>query len=84
MRRWQIALLVALALPLLLAAGAYWFVQKALANLPVQNLQYQLSGLSFDGVQLSHVSFRLEQPQLNYQQSFVYVQQTIDPTQYRA
>jgi len=64
MRRWQIALLIALAMPLLLAAGAYWSVQKALANLPVQNLQYQLSSLSFNGVQLSHVSFRLEQAQL--------------------
>ncbi|GAB2926066.1 intermembrane phospholipid transport YdbH family protein [Rheinheimera gaetbuli] len=67
MRRWQTALLTTLALLLLLTAAAYWYLQKTLAALPLQNLQYQISSFSLRQLQLSSVSFSLDNPQLQVQ-----------------
>ena len=64
MRRWQKMLLTALILVLLLTAAAYWYLQKTLASLPLQNLQYQISSLSLHQLQLSNVSFSLDKPKL--------------------
>ena len=67
MRRWQKTLLIALALLLLLTASAYWYLQKTLAALPLQNLQYQISSLSLRQLHLSSVSFSLDNPELEIQ-----------------
>ena len=67
MRRWQKMLLTAFALLLLLTAAAYWYLQKTLAALPLQNLQYQISSFSLRQLQLSSVSFSLDKPQLQVQ-----------------
>lgn len=64
MRRWQKMLLTALALLLLLTAAVYWYLQKTLAALPLHNLQYQISSLSLRQLQLSSISFSLDNPQL--------------------
>ena len=67
MRRWQKMLLTAFALLLLLTAAAYWYLQKTLAALPLHNLHYQISSLSLRQLQLSGVSFSLDNPQLQVQ-----------------
>uniref|UniRef100_UPI0040474BBC intermembrane phospholipid transport protein YdbH family protein n=1 Tax=Rheinheimera sp. TaxID=1869214 RepID=UPI0040474BBC len=67
MRRWQKILLTAFALLLVLAAAVYWALQQALATLSLHNLHYQISSVSLRQLQLSHVSFSLEQPQLQVQ-----------------
>ena len=59
MRRWQKALLVVLALLLLLSAAGYYHLQKTLASLPVQNLQYQISSLGLRQLHLRDVRFTL-------------------------
>lgn len=64
MRRWHKALLIALAIVLLVLAVAYRYVQKTLAALPVQQLQYQLSSLSLHGLTLSNLSFVMTEPNL--------------------
>ncbi|MBZ9613604.1 intermembrane phospholipid transport protein YdbH family protein [Rheinheimera maricola] len=67
MRRWQKVLLTASALLLLLTASAYWYLQKTLAALPLNNLQYQISSFSLRQLNLSQVSFSLEQPNVQVQ-----------------
>ncbi|MDX5406935.1 MAG: YdbH domain-containing protein [Chromatiaceae bacterium] len=62
MRRWHKALLIALAIVLLVLAVAYRYVQKALAALPVQQLQYEISSLSLHGLTLSNLSFVISEP----------------------
>lgn len=64
MRRWQKALLIALAILLLVLAVAYRYVQKTLAALPVQQLHYQLSSLGLHGLTLSNLSFVMDEPAL--------------------
>jgi hypothetical protein len=64
MRRWQKALLIALASMLLVLAVAYRYVQKTLAALPVQQLQYEISSLSLDGLTLSNLRFVMTEPDL--------------------
>ena len=61
MRWWHKTLLTGLALLLLLTAGAYWYLQKQLAALPVQNLQFNIAALSLHQLRLGRVSFQLEQ-----------------------
>ena len=62
MRRWHKALLIALAIVLLVLAVAYRYVQKTLAALPVQQLQYEISSLSLHGLTLSNLSFVISEP----------------------
>ena len=64
MRRWQKMLLTTLAVLLLLTATAYWYLQKVLSELPLQNLQYQLSSLGLRHLQLTNISFTLPEPAL--------------------
>lgn len=61
MRWWHKTLLTGLALLLLLTAGAYWYLQKQLAALPVQNLQFNIAALSLHQLRLGRISFQLEQ-----------------------
>ena len=61
MRWWHKTLLTGLALLLLLTAGAYWYLQKQLAALPVQNLQFNIDAISLHQLRLSSISFQLEQ-----------------------
>ncbi|MCD1598449.1 YdbH domain-containing protein [Rheinheimera aquimaris] len=61
MRWWHKTLLTGLALLLLLTAGAYWYLQKQLAALPVQNLQFNIDAISLHQLRLHSISFQLEQ-----------------------
>ncbi|HEX5793785.1 MAG TPA: YdbH domain-containing protein [Rheinheimera sp.] len=65
MRWWHKTLLTGLVLLLLLTAGAYWYLQKTLAALPIQSLQFDLKAISLHQLQLRDVSFRLAGPQLH-------------------
>ncbi|MEO3879699.1 intermembrane phospholipid transport protein YdbH family protein [Rheinheimera fenheensis] len=64
MRRWHKALLIALAIVLLVLAVAYRYVQKTLAALPVQQVQYEISSLSLQGLTLSNLSFVISESDL--------------------
>ncbi|PKM19847.1 MAG: hypothetical protein CVV11_09610 [Gammaproteobacteria bacterium HGW-Gammaproteobacteria-15] len=59
MRWWHKTLLTGLVLMLLLLATGYWYLQKTLAALPVQNLHYDVKALSLRQLQLRHVSFNI-------------------------
>ncbi|HEY9041320.1 MAG TPA: YdbH domain-containing protein [Rheinheimera sp.] len=61
MRWWHKTLLTGLALLLLLTAGVYWYLQKQLAALPVQNLQFDIGALSLHQLRFGSISFELEQ-----------------------
>lgn len=67
MRWWLKTLLTGLALLLLLTAGAYWYLQKTLAALPLNNLQYQINSLGLRQIAFSSVSFNLDNPKLHVQ-----------------
>lgn len=67
MRRWHKTLLKGLALLLLLVAGAWWYLQKTLAALPLQNLQYQIDSLGLHQITFSSVSFTLDNPTIDVQ-----------------
>ncbi len=62
MRWWQKTLLTGLVLMLLALAGAYWYVQKTLAALPLQNLNYTVKTISLHQLQLGDISFSLNTP----------------------
>lgn len=64
MRRWHKALLIALAIVLLVLTVAYRYVQKTLAALPLQQLQYEISSLSLHGLTLNNLSFVMTEPNL--------------------
>lgn len=67
MRWWHKTLLTSLVLMLLLLATGYWYLQKTLAALPVQNLHYDIKTLSLHQLQLSHVSFNVDAADVHVQ-----------------
>ncbi|WP_240221718.1 intermembrane phospholipid transport protein YdbH family protein [Rheinheimera hassiensis] len=67
MRWWHKTLLTSLVLMLLLLATGYWYLQKTLAALPVQNLHYEVKALSLHQLQLSHVSFNISSADVHVQ-----------------
>lgn len=67
MRWWLKTLLTGLALLLLLTAGAYWYLQKTLAALPLHNLQYQINSMGLRQITFGSVSFNLDNPKLHVQ-----------------
>lgn len=67
MRWWHKTLLTSLVLMLLLLATGYWYLQKTLASLPVQNLHYDIKALSLRQLQLSHLSFDINSANVQVQ-----------------
>ena len=52
-----------LVLVLAVAVGtAYWYVQHQLSKLPVDNLEYQISGIGYKHIRLSRISFDYVEP----------------------
>ena len=52
-----------LILVLAVAVGAaYWYVQHQLSKLPVDNLEYQISGIGYKHIRLSQISFDYVEP----------------------
>ena len=74
MRWWQKVLLTSLMLVLSFLATGYWYMQKTLAALPIQNLQFDIKSIGIAQLQFSHIGFDIDSANLQVQANDLTVQ----------